>query len=186
MRKILLPMLLVALPAMAQTVYTYKDSEGNPVFTNEPPPAGVKVEDVVFPPLQRISSEPTQQNNINAITGVTTEQAPNISGVTLVGIPDGESLRQNNGTFPVTIALNASTRVLPSSYQFQILLDGKPYGSPQSSPSFTLTNIDRGTHTIVGQVLNNGVVVASSSTESFTLQRISTHSPARQNKPTPR
>jgi hypothetical protein len=43
-------LLATSLPLMAQ-VYTYTDAQGNPVFTNEPPPEGVNAQTVNVPPV---------------------------------------------------------------------------------------------------------------------------------------
>jgi len=170
MRKALLPLLLVALPVMAQPIYSYKDSNGNIVYTNQQPPANTNAEQVNLPKIQTISTGELKKE-LNSNNQSAQEKQPIINNVMLQGIPDEEALRANNGNFTVTVILDSLDRV-PPSYQYQLLLDGKPYGQgPQASPSFALTNIDRGTHTIQAQILNRGAVVASSNAETFTLQR---------------
>ena len=50
MKRLLASLLLVtSLPLVAQ-VYTYTDAQGNPVFTNEPPPEGANAQIVNVPP----------------------------------------------------------------------------------------------------------------------------------------
>lgn len=171
MHKILIPLLLVALPVVAEPVYSYKDSNGNTVYSSERPPANVKSEQVRLPKLQTVPSQDTPSDN-QARARFTEEQLPAISRVVIEGIPDEEALRANNGTFTVTVALQTAARVLPTSFRYQLLLDGKPYGAPQSSNSFTLTNVDRGQHTLQAQIVNNGMVVASSESYTFTVQRV--------------
>ncbi|UYZ85116.1 DUF4124 domain-containing protein [Entomomonas sp. E2T0] len=187
MRKILFPLLLIVLPVAAQPVYSYKDSDGNTVYTNEQPPANVNAEQVKLPKIQTVPSQNSSTNGQDPGFKIN-DSKPTITKVGITGIPDEEALRANNGTFTVSIVLDTSARFLPSSYQYQLLLDGKPYGAAQASNSFTLTNIDRGEHTIQGQILNNGVVIASSDPQSFTTQRVSKQLPAknRPNKPQPR
>ncbi len=179
MRKILFPLLLIVLPVAAQPVYSYKDSDGNTVYTNEQPPANVNAEQVRLPKIQTIPSQNTSTDSQDPGFKIN-DSKPNITKVGISGIPDEEALRANNGTFTVSIVLDTSSRFLPSSYQYQLLLDGKPYGAAQASNSFTLTNIDRGTHTIQAQVLNNGAVIASSDSQSFTIQRVANPTPKRQ------
>lgn len=171
MHKLLIPLLLVALPVVAEPVYSYKDSSGNTVYTSERPPANVKSEEVRLPKLQTVPSQNNSSNNQNQAR-FTEEERPNINRVVIEGIPDEEALRANNGTFTVTVALQTEARVLPTSYRYQLLLDGTPYGAPQSSNSFTLTNVDRGQHTLQAQIVNNGMVVASSESYTFTVQRV--------------
>lgn len=170
MRKILFPLLLIALPVAAQAVYSYKDSNGNTVYTNERPPANINAEQVKLPKIQTVPSQNNSTNNQNPGFKIN-EAQPTITKVGISGIPNEEALRANNGTFSVTIVLDTTSRFLPSSYQYQLLLDGKPYGNAQASNSFTLTNIDRGEHTLQAKVLNNGTVIASSESQSFTIQR---------------
>lgn len=51
MNRLLASLLLVtSLPVMAQ-VYTYTDAQGNPVFTNQPPPEGANAQTVNVPPV---------------------------------------------------------------------------------------------------------------------------------------
>ncbi|MFD1260964.1 DUF4124 domain-containing protein [Entomomonas asaccharolytica] len=187
MRKILFPLLLIVLPVAAQPVYSYKDSDGNTVYTNEQPPANINAEQVRLPKIQTVPSQNTSTDSQDPGFRIN-NSTPSITKVGISGIPDEEALRANDGTFTVSVMLDTTSRFLPSSYQYQLLLDGRPYGAAQASNSFTLTNIDRGTHTIQAQVVNNGAVVASSDPESFTIQRVSIKLPAknRPNKPQPR
>lgn len=171
MRKILFPLLLIVLPVAAQPVYSYKDSDGNTVYTNERPPANINAEQVRLPKIQTAPSQNTSTNNQDPGFKVN-ESKPTITKVVISGIPDEEALRANNGTFTVSVLLQTEARVLPSSYRYQLLLDGKPYGATQSSNSFTLTNVERGDHTIQANIVSNNTVVASSEVESFTVQRV--------------
>ncbi|MBE1183282.1 DUF4124 domain-containing protein, partial [Escherichia coli] len=43
---------------------------------------------------------------------------------------------------------------LHSGHQLQLVLDGKPYGTPSGGTRFTLHEIDRGDHSLAVQVLN--------------------------------
>lgn len=173
MRKILLPLLItVALPSTAQEVFSYTDGSGNTVYTNMPPenvsakPVNVPSTQVVSPQTETPISTADQQSNQQ-------NKSPLITNVILMGVPsDDGSLRANNGDFTVTVHVESSSAVLPSNYAYQLLLDGNPYGEPQFSNSFALKNIDRGTHTLQANILNNNAVIASSTAETFTVQRV--------------
>ena len=54
----------------------------------------------------------------------------------------------------------------------KLLLDGQPYGTPNASGAFLLSNIDRGDHCLVVQVLQGAQVVQSSAPMIFTVQRV--------------
>lgn len=176
MRKALLPLLLVTVPVIAQPIYSYKDNNGNIVYTNQQPPANTQAEEVKLPKIQTMPAE-----NLQKVLKKETEnnsqpnnKQPIISNVVISGIPSDEALRANNGTFTVTVSLNTADGVtsLPATYLYALLLDGKLYAGPQADPKFILANIDRGTHSIQAQVIKNGQIVATSNVETFTLQRV--------------
>lgn len=176
MRKALLPLLLVTVPVIAQPIYSYKDNNGNIVYTNQQPPANTQAEEVKLPKIQTMPAE-----NLQKVLKKETEnnsqpnnKQPTISNVVISGIPSDEALRANNGTFTVTVSLNTDDSVtsLPATYLYALLLDGKLYAGPQADPKFILANIDRGTHSIQAQVVKNGQIVATSNVETFTLQRV--------------
>ncbi len=176
MRKALLPLLLVTVPVIAQPIYSYKDNNGNIVYTNQQPPANTQAEEVKLPKIQTMPAE-----NLQKVLKKETEnnsqpnnKQPTISNVVISGIPSDEALRANNGTFTVTVSLNTADSVtsLPATYLYALLLDGKLYAGPQADPKFILANIDRGTHSIQAQVIKNGQIVATSNVETFTLQRV--------------
>ncbi|MCE4068947.1 MULTISPECIES: DUF4124 domain-containing protein [Pseudomonas] len=172
MRLILTALLLAAaLPASAQ-IYKYTDANGKTVFTNQPP-TNVDAKPVELPPTNTVGP----QAPIVPVDGGGQSQATGAYAIlALSNLPDDESLRQNNGTFMVNVVVQPA---LAPDHQLQLLLDGQPYGAPTSSTSIGLQNIDRGDHTLAVQVLQGSRVIQASSPVSFTLQRISTNSPAR-------
>lgn len=172
MRLILTALLLAAaLPASAQ-IYKYTDANGKTVFTNQPP-TNVDAKPVELPPTNTVGP----QAPIVPVDGGGQSQATGAYAIlALSNLPDDESLRQNNGTFMVNVVVQPA---LAPDHQLQLLLDGQPYGAPTSSTSIGVQNIDRGDHTLAVQVLQGSRVIQASSPVSFTLQRISTNSPAR-------
>lgn len=175
MRKALLPLLIATIPVIAQPIFSYKDSHGNIVYTNQQPPANSQAEEVKLPKIQTMSTEQLKQEltQDKSNTIQTKEKQPSISEVIINGIPTEEALRSNNGTFTISASLSTANGVtsLPPNYQYTLLLDNNLYAGPQTSSSFTLTSIDRGTHTIQIQVVKGGQLIASSRVETFTLQR---------------
>lgn len=177
MRKALLPLLLLTVPVIAQPIYSYKDNNGNIVYTNQQPPANTQAEEVKLPKIQTMSTEDmlkeVKKDRENNTPPQPSNKQPTISNVVISGIPSDEALRANNGTFTVTVSFNTTDSVasLPATYLYALLLDGKLYAGPQADPKFMLANIDRGTHTIQA-VVKNGQIVATSNVETFTLQRV--------------
>lgn len=178
MRPLLACLLLaLALPASAQ-IYKYTDSNGNTVFTNQPPD-GAAVESVTLPPTNTVEM---QAPSLPASDTRSSDQdAAVYSRLQLSGIPDDEALRANNGTFVVGVDIQPRLR---SGHRLRLLLDGQPYGQPSNVPSLQLTNVDRGEHSLAVEVLQGDNVVQRSPSVTFTVQRISLNSPARQPGPT--
>lgn len=177
MRKVLLPLLIaIALPVTAQEVFSYKDNNGNTVYTNMPPD-NVKAKSVEVPTTQIVSpqTERSIESGSNQSSKAQSQQVL-INSVILVGIPDDGAVRANDGSFNVTVQVNSNAD-LSANYTYQLLLDGSPYGQQQSNQNFTLTDINRGSHTIQANVLYRGSIVASSASIPFTVQRVSTHTP---------
>lgn len=179
MRPLLACLLLaLALPGSAQ-IYKYTDSNGNTVFTNQPPD-GAAVESVTLPPTNTVEM---QTPSLPASDTRSSDQdAAAYNRLQLSGIPDDEALRANNGTFVVGVDIQPRLR---SGHRLRLLLDGQPYGQPSNVPSLQLTNVDRGEHSLAVEVLQGDSVVQRSPSVTFTVQRISLNSPARQPGPTP-
>ncbi|TLX54292.1 DUF4124 domain-containing protein [Stutzerimonas nosocomialis] len=173
-------MLLAALPAAAQ-IYKYTDANGNTVFTNQPPD-GVSAESVELPPTNTVDIKtPAPPPPLPSDSERAKAAAP-YSQLALVGIPDEEALRANNGTFSVGVSLEPALR---PGHSLRLLLDGQPYGQPSNVPMLQLVNVDRGEHSLAVEVLADGRSIQQSAPETFTIQRVNTSSPALRPKPTP-
>lgn len=185
MRPLLACLLLaLALPASAQ-IYKYIDANGNTVFTNQPPD-GAAAESVNLPPTNTVETQkPSTPADISGDTSA--QSAAPYSTLSLNGIPDDEAMRANNGTF--VVGVDIQPRLQPG-HQLRLILDGKPYGQAGNVPSLQLTNVERGEHSLAVAVVAGERIVQQSATETFTVQRISTNSPARPPvtppRPTPR
>lgn len=97
--------------------------------------------------------------------------------ISIASPEQNESIWDGGGT--VTIAVNISP-ALNSERADQIVfkLDGQRVGEPQSSTSFTLTNIDRGSHIVVASVVDKaGKVMKNSKSILFHIHRRSVAGP---------
>lgn len=90
---------------------------------------------------------------------------------------EGASVWNNEGKVPVAVFLAPT---LQPGHKIQLLLDGQPAGPPFGSLAAALTNVDRGTHRISAQLLDQeGNVLKEAGPVSFTLHRTSVNRPAR-------
>lgn len=159
-------LLAAALPAGAQ-IYQYTDANGNKVFTNQPPD-GVQAQTVELQPTNTVGIDTPAKAPADA-TPVGDEASSAYEILALSDLPTEEALRANNGTFNVSVSIRPALR---SGHQLQLVLDGKPYGTPSSGTRFTLHEIDRGDHSLAVQVLNGERVLQASPPVSFTVQRV--------------
>lgn len=169
--------LLSALPALAE-VYTYIDSDGNRVFTDQPHKGAKRVD---LPPSNRISSSP---GTAPARTLKKPQKAPQVQQVTyqmlriLVPLPDA-AVREESGELIVTVT---SEPALQEGNFYRLLLDGEPATQPSRSPVFALKNIDRGSHKLAAEILApDGYVLERTAPQPFHMQRISLSQKRRQN-----
>lgn len=170
-------LLTLALPASAQ-IYKYTDANGHTVFTNQPPEGG-KVETVELPPTNTVEAQKPV-----APPPVTPEKKASAAYEQLsLELPDEEALRANNGTFSVPVRIRPR---LQPGHSLRLVMDGQPYGEPANVPRLQVVSADRGEHSLAVQVLEGDKVVQQSDAQTFTLQRVNTHSPALRPKPIPK
>jgi len=108
----------------------------------------------------------------------TPPEKPDLGNYTKLEIVNPENNHVFTGN---TGEVNVSVKITPAlreSDSFIFYMDGKKQGD-SSSPSFQMTNLDRGTHTVKVDVANKDVKsLKSSATVSFTVKRTSKKRPS--------
>jgi hypothetical protein len=88
----------------------------------------------------------------------------------LVPEPDA-TLRSSAGELIVSVT---SEPGLQRGHRYRLLLDGKPTAEPGLSPVFALTNVDRGSHNLSVEILDQqGRTVERTANQPFHMLRIS-------------
>ncbi|MBA1381483.1 DUF4124 domain-containing protein [Pseudomonas brassicacearum] len=163
-----LGLLLIAMPGLAQ-VYTYIDAQGNRVFTDQPRPGNARK--VQFPPGNRM---PTPASGITSTTPVESPQAEPLFRYEMLRllIPEPDAtIRSTAGELIVTAT---SEPGLQRGHRYRLLLDGNPTAEPGPSPVFALKNVDRGTHHLAVEILDEqGRIVERTANQPFHMQRMS-------------
>jgi hypothetical protein len=164
----LLLVCFITLPAMAD-VFTYVDAQGNRVFTDQPGAGNAKR--VPTPPSNRMPANPSGAPPV--IAGKKTEAKPlfhyDLLSV-LVPEPDA-TIRSNAGELIVSVT---SEPGLQRGHRYRLLLDGQPTTDPGPSPVFALSNIDRGSHHLSVEILDEqGRTVERTANQPFHMLRIS-------------
>jgi FlaG/FlaF family flagellin (archaellin) len=148
-------LLLASTSLSAAQVYKWVDKEGTVHYSDSPQRNAtiVPIRDdekivvpvkSVIPDAKKIS--PAQKNQEYAIT---IEQPK-----------DQETLQNTGGEVTINISSSLS---LAQGDRWQILMDGKKIGEPQTQNSITLQNIERGEHTLQIQAIDTRDKVLASS-----------------------
>lgn len=162
----LLCLTLAASAAQAQKIYKWTLSNGDIVYSDKPPPAE-QAEEVTLEPLQTIKTAPVPTLPISSAK----KDEPKEVGYEefKVTSPDNDAtIRDNGGTVSVSLSLSPG---LQSGHTIEVMMDGSPIGRGAST-SLTLTDVDRGTHTVQAAVKDaDGKVVVRSNSVIFHLKR---------------
>lgn len=142
--------LIVCATAQAE-IYKSTDIHGNVMYTDRPAK----------------SAKPVDVRNTNSIPAVTVprvdkseaesalanaEGAVKYRAVRIVEPANDSGIEHGPGNFTVRAS---STPKLAENHALQLYLDGAAYGKANSSGSFALQNIDRGTHTLTVNVVDS-------------------------------
>lgn len=160
-------LLLCAAQMTTAAIYTYIDADGERVFTDKPP-KNQRTETIdIAPPNQiappAIKPPPVYQTEPEALA--VQYQVLRI----LVPEPDA-TIRANDRQLIVTVNSEPS---LLEGHQYRLILDGKYATEPSRSPVFPLTDIDRGTHQLAVEIINqHGAVLERTPSQPFHLRQI--------------
>lgn len=161
---ILLAVLFLPMCASA-AIFQSRDAQGNVTFSDIPTTNSTVVN---IAPSQTFQA-PTPRPNTNTSANMNNTPAAVYTSFQIVVPEQNGTVRDNNGTVNVTVALNP---FLKSNNNIAIFLDGKQIGDPQPTIQFILQNVDRGTHTLLAKIVNNkGVVLQQSNQVTFHLHR---------------
>lgn len=167
MRTFFLGLLILAQGAQAQ-VYTYIDAEGNRVFTDSP--RSSTAERVIIAPSNSAQLGPTKPTE-NITPPAVTKQVVHYQLLRILVPEPDASIYNASGDLIVT--LTSEPGLLPG-HNYRLLLDGEPQGEPSRSPVFALHNVDRGTHQLVGEIIDAaGLIVERTPAQPFHMHRMS-------------
>ncbi len=148
-------------------VYTYIDANGNRVFTDQPHRNAKKVE---IAPTSRVD-QPTKAPSRASKPKPAASPIFHYQLLRILAPEPDSTIRDIEGNLNVTVSNDPE---LQPNHLYRLLLDSKPYGEPTRSPVFPLTNIDRGTHQLSVEIIDQfGRVLERTPNQPFHLIRIS-------------
>lgn len=158
---------MITLQASAE-VFTYIDAQGNRVYTDQPRGNAKRV------PLATSNRMPANPTAARPIT--TAKKSPEQPlfhyDMLRILIPEPDAtLRSSAGELIVSVT---SEPGLQAGHRYRLLLDGQATGEPGLSPVFPLSNIDRGSHNLSVEILDEqGRTVERTANQPFHMLRIS-------------
>lgn len=180
MKRTFCTLLCALLPLFAQAqIYSWTDEKGNKVFSDQPRDGAQQVE--IREP-NRISTPAPVATPASTPSRTRGGPPPGYQTLSITAPANDEAIRSNEGQ------LNISANIEPPLSRGHLLrleMDGQRVGVPvpgnlQSTASFQLNNVDRGTHQLSVVVVNAmGEEVQRSSPVTVHLQRASLLQPNR-------
>lgn len=153
-----------------QTIYRVVGPDGQVSYTDTPPGQG-QVEVVELP-------EANVQRAFEVPQGVMAGEAADRTYLRVeISHPDQDTTILPD-QFSVLVQLDIEP-ALHAGHQIQFFLDGAPQGAPATEPMITLGDLERGTHSVQAQILDEeGVMVAQSNPVAFHVRRHSAKHPS--------
>ncbi|UYZ85115.1 DUF4124 domain-containing protein [Entomomonas sp. E2T0] len=198
MKKLSFIALLLTCVSLNAQVYSYVDSNGNTIYTDNPPenqetrdldikitPSVNKTEKTLDESdLKTVRLSPTTPINIpNASNG--DSNAPfkiisiNYQSLTIITPKHEATIINSDGQLMVTIE---SSPKLSSDHKYRIVIDGKTV-SESTSPTFSINNLERGEHKLIAEIIDSNKSVVKKSKEQVFYIRQTTLADKRRVRP---
>ena len=188
-RYILVTFLLITFAtadAASSRIYRTVDAQGNVIFTDVPPKDDEPAEQVVVENPNSFDARdaiPEAEAWVVESPEAAGEPVFSYSALSVATPQNDESVRENAGN--VTIIANVEPRLKPG-HIMRLLMDGAPAQEGHQS-TFALTNVDRGTHVVELEIVDDqGRVIKRSEDSTFHMLRYHLPPPPPRPTPTPR
>ena len=160
--RIALLFLMLTLSSFAQgqtRIYKVVDANGNITFTDKPPISTQENSSAVELNQINISAPPPERAR-NASIDNSKPEANIDYDITITSPPDSTTIPMGPGNFSLSASVSPA---LEYGDKLQLILNGEPYGRPQSTSTWGLTNVLRGAHDLsIQAVSDSGKVLAQS------------------------
>lgn len=154
---------------LSAQVYKHVDEEGNVTYSDAPQKKGDKPVSLPEPTTIKIQPAPKLSIGEGDVKPVQ-DKSINYDSVEIVSPANDESIRSNSGDITIQIS---SSPALQRNHLYVVLIDGNK-AQESAAGSVTLTNLDRGSHTVLIQIQDeNEKTLATSSPITFHLLRAS-------------
>lgn len=162
--------LLCVTPVSWAAIYTYIDANGERVFTDNPP-QNQKTEQINIAPSNQLPAVPV----VKVLKAPPLEQnasqplAARYQVLRILTPEPDATVRANDRQLIVTVS---SEPALVQGHRYRLILNGEAVGEPSRSPVFPLHNIDRGSHQLAVEIVNEyGSILERTPAQPFHLRQ---------------
>ncbi len=160
---------VIVTPVIAE-IYKRTNPDGSVEFTDVP--RSDEEKPVPLSPMSTFKATPAPRS----VTSNTRADSKKYSAISVTSPANEATIRDNTGTVKVSVSLSPALR---SGHKLVLLVDGAQKGE-STSGSFTLDNLDRGSHSLMAQVVDKaGKTLISSAPVTIYLFRQSVIRPNR-------
>ncbi len=169
-RLALILVLAAITPAAFGEIYKTVDANGNVVFTDIAPvdrSGQAAPKEVTVPPVNSYEPPPVPVAQPNSVPS--SADTGYYAQLEVVSPAEDETIRDNAGNVQIQVAIAPQLR---ADHRLLLVLDGNATEVEAVNGVFELSNVDRGTHTAAGRVVDRqGNVVIESNPATFNLLR---------------
>ena len=170
--------LVLAAPAAAE-VFKWIGDDGAVHYGDRAPPAGART--VELPPASIYTPRQLPAVDTGAAEGDAepVEDVVKYSTVAILSPTEDETVRDNTGAVPLVVELEPA---LQEGHRMAVLLDDRTIFDQLTTREVVISNVDRGTHSLMVRVLNaSGAQQAESAPVTFHLHRATVLRPTPRN-----
>ncbi|MGI2026937.1 DUF4124 domain-containing protein [Endozoicomonas acroporae] len=146
------------------TIYKTVDQDGNVIFTDSRP-ADQPSEEVKLRPITPMSPAPENKPELPKPVQKVSKKP---YGRLQIIEPANNATVRNQGNFTVKIV--TAPKII-DGHKVRLLLDGKVVAGPKRNLTFELENVDRGTHNLAVEIIDNQAKVIQSSSNTIHVHR---------------
>jgi uncharacterized protein DUF4124 len=179
MRRTLFTLMLLLAPlALAQTVYKWVDEDGVVHYSDQPHPSAEKIH------VKAVQTYKSQPGAVSAPASPGQAQQSNATSYQGCAISNPSEGAEFSNIDSLNIVVQTDPQ-LRSGDQVYVLLDGAPLNSGNpTGPTFNLSPVERGTHTVQGVVRDaQGGLMCQTPGVRFSVHQPSVQNPANPVKP---
>lgn len=175
---VLLALLLMPVTGVAEEIYKWVDEHGNVHYSDSPLDGGEAVNLKPLPTMPmttiRIPDRDVSKGRGGKSGGKGADEAA-YGSLSIISPANETSIHKFSEAIQVTASIDPP---LKAGHKFRVLVDGQASGSPGTSPVFSVGPLERGTHTISVQVVDDeGAQVQGSDAVTVHVHQPSIQSP---------